>query len=165
MTHSLERIYDQHAQALFSFVLNLTRHEADTQDILQEIFHKLARRPACLQGVVNERAFLLRMAYRLIVDQSRRRQTRERVAEAMPGALFAPSDDPDAVVYREALATALAELPSEQRAVVHLKLWSGLTFAEIAESLDLPPDTAASRYRYGLDKLRTLLRPYYETLP
>ena len=56
--------------------------------------------------------------------------------------------------FRLALAGALGELPADQRAVVHLKLWEGLTFDQIAEALELSPNTAASRYRYGLDKLR-----------
>ncbi len=41
----LERLYDEHAQALYAFLLNLTRDEADTRDLLQEIFVKLAREP------------------------------------------------------------------------------------------------------------------------
>ena len=51
---------------------------------------------------------------------------------------------------------------TEQRAVLHLKLWENLTFAQIAEALDISPHTAASRYRYALDKLRDVLRPVYE---
>ena len=61
-------------------------------------------------------------------------------------------------------SAALGELPAEQRAVVHLKLWEGLTFEQIAELLDLPLNTAASRYRYGLDKLRQRLRPLYDEI-
>ena len=41
----LERLYDAHAQALFAFLLNFTRDEADTRDLLQELFVKLARQP------------------------------------------------------------------------------------------------------------------------
>jgi RNA polymerase sigma-70 factor (ECF subfamily) len=48
--------------------------------------------------------------------------------------------------------------------VVHLKLWSGLTFERIAEVLEVPLNTAASRYRYGLDKLRARLRPLYDEI-
>jgi RNA polymerase sigma-70 factor (ECF subfamily) len=48
--------------------------------------------------------------------------------------------------------------------VVHLKLWEELTFEEIAAALEIPPNTAASRYRYGLDKLRERLRPLYEEI-
>ena len=62
------------------------------------------------------------------------------------------------------MAAALGELPPDQRAVVHLKLWEGLTFEAIAATLDLPLNTAASRYRYGLDKLRDHLRPLYEEI-
>jgi RNA polymerase sigma-70 factor (ECF subfamily) len=45
---------------------------------------------------------------------------------------------------------------------LHLKLWEELTFEEIAAALEIPPNTAASRYRYGIDKLRDRLRPIYE---
>jgi len=62
------------------------------------------------------------------------------------------------------LSRALAELPPEQRAVVHLKLWEGLTFEQIAAALEIPLNTAVSRYRYGLDKLRERLRPLYEEI-
>ncbi len=48
--------------------------------------------------------------------------------------------------------------------MVHLKLWEGFTFGQIALALNIPPNTAASRYRYGLDKLRDVLRPLYEEL-
>jgi len=55
-------------------------------------------------------------------------------------------------------------LPEDQRAVVHLKLWENLTFEQIATTLEISPNTAASRYRYGLDKLRALLRPLYDEI-
>jgi len=69
--------------------------------------------------------------------------------------------DSDTKTFRAALDAALADLPPDQRAVVHLKLWEGLTFERIAENLDIPLNTAASRYRYGLDKMRERLRPLY----
>ena len=78
--------------------------------------------------------------------------------------VFAPASDPDEAAYRAELANALAELPAEQRAVVHLKLWENLTFEQIADTLEIPPNTAASRYRYGLDKLRERLRPLYDEI-
>jgi len=97
----------------------------------------------------------------------RRRGTREKHHEhfgAEPEKIFAPASDPDEAAFRDELSTALAELPAEQRAVVHLKLWEGLTFEQIAEALGIPPNTAASRYRYGLDKLRERLRPLYDEI-
>jgi RNA polymerase sigma-70 factor (ECF subfamily) len=161
----LARWYDEHAQALFAFLLNLTRNEADTRDLLQALFVKLATRPDLLDGVRDERGFLLRTAHNLAVDLVRRRDTRARNYEAFAAeavAVFAPAADADEQVFRERLAEALGELPVEQRAVVHLKLWEGLTFEAIAELLEIPLNTGASRYRYGLDKLRERLRPLYE---
>ena len=163
----LERLYDEHAPALFAFLLNLTRNEDDTRDCLQETFVKLARNPALLDGVRNERAFLLRLAHNQAVDTMRRRDARDRhlsrLAEESVG-LFAATGDADEATFRRQVAASLAELPHEQRAVVHLKLWEGLTFEQIAETLDIPQNTAASRYRYGIDKLRSRLRPLYEDL-
>ena len=163
----LERLYDEHAQALFAFLLNLTRSEGDTRDLLQEAFIKLARRPELLDGVRDERAFLLRLAHNLAIDLIRRRGAREKQHEQMarePHSVFAPAADPDEYAFRAALSGALGDLPADQRAVVHLKLWEGLTFERIAELLAIPLNTAASRYRYGLDKLRERLRPLYDEI-
>jgi RNA polymerase sigma-70 factor (ECF subfamily) len=167
MPGDLERVYDEHAQALFAFLLNFTRDEADTRDVLQEVFLKLARRPDLLQSARDARAFLIRLAHNSAIDLMRRRETRhehhhqfgvERLS------LFAPTADPDEGAFRSELSAALGELPPDQRAVVHLKLWESLTFEQIATALDIPPNTAASRYRYGLDKLRDRLRPLYEEI-
>ena len=163
----IERLYDEHAQPLHAFLLNLTRDEADTRDLLQEIFIKLAREPKLLNGIREERAFLIRLAHNAAIDSLRRRGARERTKENFAVEIispFAPASDPDEKLFRAELSIALGELPDEQRAVVHLKLWSGLTFEEIAAALDIPPNTAASRYRYGLDKLRARLRPLYEEM-
>lgn len=163
----IDRLYDEHAQSLYAFLLTFTRDEADTRDLLQEIFIKLAREPKLLDGVREERAFLVRLARNAAIDLIRRRGTRERTKEnfAAEGiSPFAPTNEPDEQFFRDELAVALAELPEEQRAVVHLKLWEDWTFDRIAVALEISPNTAASRYRYGLDKLRDRLRPLYEEM-
>jgi RNA polymerase sigma-70 factor (ECF subfamily) len=165
-TPTLEQVYDAHAQALFAFLVNLLRNEADARDVLQEVFVKLARQPDCLREARDERSFLLRMAHNLAIDAVRRQETRgrnhEAYSEEVP--LFAASPNPDEQTYRQCLAAALGEIPADQRAVIHLKLWEGLTFEAIAEALDISTNTAASRYRYGMDKLRERLRPIYEEI-
>ena len=163
----IERLYDEHAQPLYAFLLNLTRDEADTRDLLQDIFVKLARGPELLAGVRDKRAFLIRLAHNAAIDLIRRRGTRDKTREQFAAeniSPFAPTGNPDEQAFRTALAEALAGLPEDQRAVVHLKLWDGLTFEQIADALDIPLNTAASRYRYGLDKLRERLRPLYEEI-
>jgi len=160
----LERLYDQHAPAIFGFLLNLTHSEADTRDLLQEVFVKLARRADVPGDIRNERAFLLRLANNLTIDFFRRSGARKRhqaQAAKEDFCLFAPSDEPDQAAFRQHLAAALRLLPAGQRAVIHLKLWEKLTFEDIANTLGISLNTAASRYRYGIDKLRAQLRPLY----
>src|SRR4051812_8536427 len=92
----IERLYDEHAPSLYAFLLNLTRDEADTRDLLQEVFVKIAREPGRLNGVRTERPFLIRLAHNAAIDLMRRRGTRERTKEnfaAESVSLFAPADD------------------------------------------------------------------------
>jgi RNA polymerase sigma-70 factor (ECF subfamily) len=166
-SHDLQRLYDDHAQSLFAFLLNFTRQEADARDVLQELFLKLGRHPHLLHKVTEPRAFLIRLAHNQAIDLMRRRATRQKNYDQLAAesdSVFAPSDTPDDASFRLELTAALAELPAEQRTVVHLKLWEDMTFEAIAETLCIPPNTAASRYRYGIDKLRARLRPLYDEI-
>jgi RNA polymerase sigma-70 factor (ECF subfamily) len=55
----------------------------------------------------------------------------------------------------------MRNLPEIYQEVVTLKIWGGLTFAAIAEALEIPANTAASRYRYGIEHLRKLTREVF----
>lgn len=162
----LERLYDEHAQALFAFLINFTWDEEDTREVLQEVFVKLAKQPALLNAARDTRAFLVRLAHNLAIDVMRRHGARARYEEQFgaEAAVVVTAPGADEAACNSALSAALGQLPPEQRAVVHLKLWEGLTFVEIADALQVSPNTVASRYRYGLDKLRELLRPFYEEI-
>lgn len=160
MASDLERVYDEHAQALFAFSLNLLRNESDARDVLQEVFAKLASHPHTLDHVRDARGFLFRMAHNAAINLMRRQQARDsRHHEFASEPVFEPACDPDLQAFRDTVAAAMAELPADQRAVLHLKVWEGLTFDAIAKTLEISPNTAASRYRYALDKIRDRLRP------
>ena len=64
---------------------------------------------------------------------------------------------PSLVETALAIEQSLRQLPPDQREVVVLRVWGGMTFREVADALDISPNTAASRYRYGLTRLRGLL--------
>src|ERR1017187_1969145 len=103
----IARLYDDHASAVFAFLANLLRHEADTRDVMQELFIKLARRPALLEEVRDERGFLLRLSHNLAIDLIRRRSAGERHRDQLaraPIPPFAGSADPDEHVFCEKLA-------------------------------------------------------------
>ena len=156
---SLAALYDAHAPALYRFLLSLTASEQDTRDLLQDLFVKLARHPGPVPH--DPHAYLFRAARNGFIDlvrhSARRRDLLSRYQdERDPPQIPAsdPSASPDPTL---AIAQALSCLPEEQRAVVHLKIWENLTFARIAEILAIPANTAASRYRYAMDRLRQTL--------
>jgi len=163
----IEQLYDAHAAGLFRYFAGFVRCEADAKDLLQELFIKLAARPDTLTAADSERAWIWRLAHNLAVDWLRRhgvRRAAEEKSAAEPVAVFQKEEDPDAAEFSRRVAAALAVLPLEQRSVAQMKLWEGLTFEEIAEAQGIPLNTAASRYRYALEKLRTVLRPLYEEI-
>jgi RNA polymerase sigma-70 factor (ECF subfamily) len=164
--HELERLYDAHASGLFHYLVTFTKTEADARDLLQELFIKVAR-SGPPESVQSEKAWLFRLAHNLAVDWLRRRKVRWDSEERLLRELACGQQlahDPDARMLAERFAEAMLTLPEDQRTVMQLKLWDGLTFEEIAAAQGIPLNTAASRHRYALEKLRTLLRPLYEEL-
>ena len=162
----LESLYDTHAAGVFHYLRGIVKNEADAKDLLQEFFIKLGRLE-WPEAVGNERAYLLRIAHHQAIDWMRRHRTRRVAEESCAGEtipMFARDNDPDAGEFARRAEAALGELPVEQRTIAELKLWQGLTFEEIAVAQQIPLNTAASRYRYAIDKLRTLLRPLYDEL-
>lgn len=158
----LESLYDEFAPAGFAFALQLTRDPDAAQDLVQAVFLRLARRPRFT--ILNPRSFVLRCIYRAHVDDVRRDSSRREMLdklalEPQPCFLAPPQDDEKI----EELLEHLAALPEEQRVVVHLKTWEQRTFRQIAGILGIPANTAASRYRYALDKLRDAIRLEDET--
>lgn len=144
---ALGPLYDLHANAVYHFLLARGLEEAAAQDALQETFLAFARRGRKLLQVGNVQAYLLGTARHLSSEQQRR-------VDADPA--DPEIDPPPPVTWEErwGARNALRRLPREQAQVVVLKIWHDLTFAEIAELLELSPNTVASRYRYALAKLR-----------
>jgi RNA polymerase sigma-70 factor, ECF subfamily len=140
--------YDAYAPALFRAACGLLGSAADAEDAVHDVFVALARSRARLAGIVDVKAYLF-AALRHAAAKRRRRPPAGPLPDHLPAA-EPPTADAD-------LASALARLPPEQRAAVVLKIDGDLTFAELAAVLNVSPNTAASRYRYALEKLRTML--------
>jgi len=163
-TRDLERIYDEHGVVMFRHGMTLLRDRAAVHDVIQDVFLRLAEGRGDAGVLENERAYLLKMVHHAAIDRIRKAKVRGEDREVRGIELFEHTPDPDREAFRRELERALRKLPDEQRDVVVLKLWQELTFEEISIICDIPLNTAASRYRYGLEKLRTLLRPVYEEL-
>jgi RNA polymerase sigma-70 factor (ECF subfamily) len=136
------------------FARQQSRCEADAQDLVQEAV--VASWRQCLDGSIPLPAVVYATIRRRAIDKARRddrRANRETAANLDRAEAWFDCD----VENRERgqlLQEAMKRLPEIYRDVVTLKIWGDLTFAEIALALDIPANTAASRYRYGLIELR-----------
>lgn len=134
-----------------------TRSLADAEDVVQEAFVRYWRNQRHLPG--DPQALLVTSVRRAALDLARREGRRAAREELADGGLeeceahFGPVPGEDGE-RREQIEQALRELPTEQREVLVLKIWNELTFEQIGEVLGISPNTAASRYRYGLTALR-----------
>jgi RNA polymerase sigma-70 factor, ECF subfamily len=142
----LGALYDAWASRLLAYMMTITRDRSKAEDALHNLFVKLAGgKPELRDPAV----YLFSAARHEAIRLSQRR--REKPLADLD-VLAAPSES-------AGLRDALDKLPSDQLDVVVLHVFEGLTFRETAEVLGIPQDTAASRYRYALEKLRELLEP------
>jgi len=147
-----ERLYHAKATELILYGRALGLSHAEAEDVVQETFLVLLQRdtapdnPAhyCVRSFRNRALNYRRSFWRRLTRELESSRWFERTAEESPA--------------ERAAMRCLAELPVEQREVIVLKLWHDCTFEEIGELLDLSPNTAAGRYRYGLEKLRACVR-------
>ena len=143
---------------------------ADAEDAVQEAFIRFWRKH---QGLQDNQGLLFAAVRSAALDHLRREGRRVRREQAAffdagavmntepTGSLFSAPDASaqSSEEQNRLLESALRQLPAEQREVLTLKVWGELTFAEIADALSIPQNTAASRYRYALCTLRKLLQP------
>lgn len=131
---------------------------ADAEDVLQEALVEAWERTPAGRNPDDALVFatIRRRALDLVRGRTRRLKRESAAMENADCAWFAREVE-DAET-RALLENAVRSLPDAQREVVTLKIWGGLTFAEIAAVTGCPANTAASRYRYGIETLRGQLK-------
>ena len=150
----VRRLYDQHGPALVAYARGFVPDAGTAEDLVHQVFLRLLSAELVMPDAP------VAYVYRAV---------RNAALNARRSSLRLTELDPQISVFRHrdgnqeaalALEKALAELPEEQREVVVMRVWSGLTLGEIAASVGAPLNTIASRYRYALERLRVKLRPY-----
>lgn len=145
------QLYEEHAAGLLLYGRALGLGHAESEDVIQETFLallKLEDTPS------NARHYLIRAFRNRALNCKRglfRRLARE--LESKRWFEISPDENP---LERAAMET-LTSLPRDQKEVVVLKVWNQMTFEAIGELLNISPNTAAGRYRYGVQKLRDRL--------
>ena len=162
---TLGNLWQLHSGALHTMLAGWCGDAQMASDVLQEVFRRLAGSPALMDQMNNARAFLAVSARRIAVDFARRSATRSAYHTAAGAeAPSAENPGPTDAALRKAIAKALESLPAEQRVAFEHKVLNGRTLDEISKLEKISLNTAASRLRYALDKIRGQLRPYYDDL-
>jgi len=158
----LRELHDEHAPALWRYVVGLTHDPAMAQDVVQETLFRAWRRPAVLdQSESSARAWLFTVARNLVIDDRRSaRHAHELPTDELPEprASSVSTDTTDGILDAWTVSDALASLSLEHRAVVVHAYYGGRSVAEIARELDIPEGTVKSRMHYGLRALRLALQ-------
>lgn len=159
---ALTRLYDVAAPRLLRYAETLTRNRADAEDAMQSALVKVARKPKQLANADKPWAYLVRVVRNEALKVIGRRKPIASLASLLQA--WRPVECPlEQQESREKVQEAVAKLPAEQAEVVVLKIWEQFTFAEIADLIDESPNTAASRYRYALEKLARHLQPLVDS--
>ena len=148
---------EANASRLLVYARQQTRCAADAEDVLQEALVEAWERSG---GHAPPIALVVATIRRRAIDLARSSDRRARREDTVvAGLVEEPWFEPDVAEgeSRRMLEDAVKRLPAAQQEVVTLKIWSGLTFQEIADMTKAPLNTVTSRYRYGLEALKRLL--------
>ncbi len=150
-SHQIEALYREHAPSLLAYARSFGLDAATAEDVLHQVFLRVFENAEALK---EPRPYLFRAIRNTSLNRVRDGSRDVELAENEPW--FAVKEyDP---VHEVDLRRALAALPPDQRGVVMLHVWGGLSFEEVGEVVDISPNTASSRYRYALASLRRVLK-------
>jgi len=152
-TGAIEMLYRRYGAALVLFAAAMTGDRSRAQDAVHQVFLRLLAHGG-LDRVADPKGYLFASVRNAILNDLRARE--RDVSIENESIWFDPPNRDHAAELN--LRRALAGLSEDQRQVTLLHIWGELTFAQIAEVLEVSPNTAASRYRYALAKLRETLR-------
>ena len=144
----IEELYQRHGPALLLFAIAMTGERSSAQDAVQQVFARLLERG--LGDIVDAKAYLYRCVRNAVLNEAKAQRRNVPLDEDTPWFDVLNRDAREELSLRR----ALRELPGEQRQVVALRVWCGLSHAEVGTLLEISANTVASRYRYALEKLR-----------
>jgi RNA polymerase sigma-70 factor (ECF subfamily) len=157
---ALRQIYNRYKNDLLTVAMALLADQDAAEDCVHDVFVHFAGTPADMRASRNLRGYLMRC----VANRAKnifKRQRLQRVHQTDEQEYANEQDCPESrlIVSEESIRIfeAMAKLSDEQREVVSLHIHGRMKFREIAEQLDISINTAQSRYRYGIEKLRTLL--------
>ena len=154
---AVELMWDRYAKDLLTFLQALLCSRHDAEDVLQTVFVRIVHKRHRLAGARCLDAYVYRIARNEAYSYIRKRKRDKNTQELPETWLKVTESNRESSELAEQLQAALAQLPQQQREVIVMKIYRKKTFLEISGLLGLSRNTVASRYRYGIEKLRNLL--------
>jgi RNA polymerase sigma-70 factor (ECF subfamily) len=158
---AFESLYRRHKDAVYRYLLRLSQDEQVAEDVVQDAWSKIIRARNRYRPTARFSTYLFRVAHNCFIDYVRRNRRHahgeELDAESTPAPGDAPETETERLLARERLEVALQQLPEEQRDVFLLREEGGLSLDEIALVTDTNRETAKSRLRYAVGKLRVAI--------
>ena len=154
---AVELIWDRYANDLLAFIQGVLCSRPDADDVLQTIFVKIVRKRHKLAKARCLDAYVYRIARNEAYRFISKRKKDKKAQETTESWIKATESNSQSIDLAEQLQAALAQLKQPQREVIIMKIYRQKTFLEISQLLGLSQNTVASRYRYGMEKLRNLL--------
>ncbi len=154
---AVELVWNRYASDLLAFLRAVLCSRHDAEDVLQSVFVRIVRKRHRLAQARRLDAYVYRIARNeasMLMGRRRKEQDARAVSETW---LTASQSQDERSDLAEKLQAALERLPQPQREVIVMKIYRQKTFLDISGLLGLSQNTVASRYRYGMEKLRTLL--------
>ena len=155
---AVELIWDRYANDLLAFLQAVLCSRHDAEDVLQTVFVRIVCQRRRLARARRLDAYVYRIARNEAVTYLRRKKRQKRPETEPDRWLEDIVPDHRSDDLAEQIQVALARLAPAQREVVVLKIYREKTFQEIGQLLGISLNTAASRYRYGMERLHTLLK-------
>lgn len=159
----LEASFEQLGATTLGYLKTMLRDEHSAEDVLQNVFMRLWKYKQKHHTIENLHALVFTIARREALRELQSRKFRHLQLVTAEKRVFEISDK-NCINPAEALSLeeAVMSLPEQQREVLYLKIYGQLTFQEIGHTLEISTNTAASRYRYALEKIRSLLGAKHE---
>jgi len=158
---AFEVLYRRHNDAVFRYLLRLCRHRATAEDVFQDVWGKIVKARDSYRPTAKFSTFLYRVAHNCFIDHIRRNKRHTQTAtmepDSQPDQADLPEVEAERSLARRRLEAALQELPEEQRDVFLLSEEAGLSLDQIAFVTDSNRETAKSRLRYAVNKLRAAI--------
>lgn len=154
----IDLVWESFGNQLLAYLCNLIGSRHDAEDVLQEVFIKIAKNRITIAKADHLQSYLYRMSHNEAMSWIKKRNKSRHEELQETHWLSAEEANPIPMNQIHEAEAALLKLPEEQRTIILMKTAQKISFREISQVMKISENTTASRYRYGIEKLREIMK-------